>query len=175
MGADLAKQQDYTSVRVFRTNVEGKLGREVAFWRGNQLSWRIQKDTIANLSRRFNNAAVVVDATGLGDPVCDDLEAAGLPLERFKFTASSKQALIDNFIAKGQTHQIELLAKDADPVAYQEGCDFEYEIVIPKGRMVVDKVTMRYGHPQGKHDDTVIARALAVHGMSNVITHCPVW
>lgn len=161
LGADLGKLADFTSVRVFRVDTRIPIEVQAVRFQGN---WHTQRQKVFGLAQQFNEATVVVDATGLGEPVCDELEAMGLRIERFKFTGSSKLALIDNLVAKIATRQIRLLSREADPVAFDEMADFEYEIVPTKGA-VVGEPNLRYGHPEGSHDDTVMARALALQAV----------
>jgi hypothetical protein len=163
IGVDLAKHQDFTAIRVFR--VDCVMPREVHCERFNALDWLTQKRRIVEVVKRYNDALVVLDATGIGDVVYDDLSRLGLNIEPFKFSPSSKTVLIENFVGKVASKQIRLLKKEHDEVGWQEMADFEYEVVSPKGHALRSDVKFRYGTQKGSHDDTVIARALAAHGL----------
>ena len=47
------------------------------------------------ISKHYNNALVMIDATGIGDPIVDDLLRAGVPVEPIKITEMSKKELIE--------------------------------------------------------------------------------
>lgn len=159
MGVDLAKVEDFTVLVVY----DAINNKQVYQARFNKLDWGMQKARIAETARHFTDgispAQVVIDATGLGDPVVDDLGRMGIPVDPIKFTNDQKRQLIErlsNWIELGRIHMINI------PETISELKNFTYDI-----SDVTDRV--RYGAPVGFHDDIVIAHALAVWRL-NILT-----
>lgn len=152
MGVDLAKVEDFTVLAVY----DATNNKQVYQARFNQIDWGMQKSRIAETAKHFSDgsspAAVVIDATGVGDPVVDDLARMGIPVDPIKFTNDQKRQLIEklaNWIELGRIHMINL------PETVTELTNFTYDI-----SETTDRV--RYEAPVGFHDDIVIAHALAV-------------
>lgn len=159
VGADLAKYQDWTVLTPFNTNHFIVYEQE----RFNQVDWNLQKAKIEAMVRRFNNALLWIDATGVGDPIVEDLKSRGLRIggenqEGFKFTETSRQNLLNNLAI--------LLEQDKIKIPDDEGLlteleAFRYELT-DRGKI---KVTV----PDGMHDDRVMSLALAVWGIREPI------
>ena len=152
MGVDLAKTVDFTVLTVMDS-----VTREVVAWeRFQDLSWSVQKLRIQELASRYNNALCIVDSTGVGDPITEDLQRAGLSLwysgekAGFKFTNDSKNQLINNLAIAIEQRRITF---PNEPILIDELNAFEYGIT--------DGGRIKYGAPDGKHDDCVISLALA--------------
>lgn len=145
-GVDLAKSYDYTVVCILDQD-----GHLVAFDRFNDISWNIQKDRITKLCKEYN-AVICMDSTGLGDPLVEDLQFAGFPVEGFKFTNTTKRQIIEN-LAMGIERQ-EVTFPEI-PELINELNIFTFE-QLPSGMI-------RYAAPSGMHDDIVISLALAYH------------
>ena len=107
----------------------------------------------------YNRALVVIDATGLGDPIADDLIRAGLSVVPFKITAQSKQDMIEKLALWVEQKQFKMF-KDAEGETLLEYDNFSYSMG-PTGEI-------RYGARTGYHDDIVLADALAVWHMNKV-------
>ncbi len=153
MGVDLAKVTDYTAIAVYdRAN-----NHQVYQDRYNKLDWPFQKVKIAKISRHYNNALCVIDATGVGDPIADDLIRIGIPVMPVKFTEQTKKELIEKLSLYIQQRSAILLPIDQ---TFLEFDNFSYEIG-PKGKI-------RYGARQGYHDDIVIAHALAISELHEI-------
>jgi phage FluMu gp28-like protein len=148
LGVDLARTEDFTVLSVVRDD-----GRHVYFERFNQISWERQLARIGDVARRFD-ALVVVDSTGIGDPLAERLRRDGLRLYAYTLTNASKEALIDNLairIEKGEVRLLDLEVQTNELLAYQ------YELTPSRN--------VKMGAPEGMHDDTVIALALACWGI----------
>jgi hypothetical protein len=93
-----------------------------------------------------------VDSTGVGDPVLEALQtrgrAVGGQFEGFKFSATSKQQLMEGLAVAIQQQQIHFPAG----VIVDELEAFEYEYT---------RTGVHYSAPSGFHDDAVCALALA--------------
>lgn len=152
MGVDLAKTVDFTVLTVMDS-----VTREVVAWeRFQDLSWSVQKLRVQELAAKYNNALCIVDSTGVGDPITEDLQRAGLSLwysgekAGFKFTNDSKNQLINNLAIAIEQRRITF---PNEPILVDELNAFEYGIT--------DGGRIKYGAPDGKHDDAVISLALA--------------
>jgi phage FluMu gp28-like protein len=153
IGADLAKVQDYTVLAVYdRTN-----NHQVYQMRFNKLEWHYQKERIKDLSKKYNDALILVDSTGVGEPIYEDLARAGVPIEPYHFTNESKKNLIEKLSTWIELKNCRMLKLDE---TIQELNSFTYDI------SSTGKV--RYEAPVGFHDDIVIAHALAIWSLQPI-------
>lgn len=139
-GIDLAKSVDWTVA--IGLNVDG----DVCAFHRFQRTWR---DTIAFLRTVIGTTDALVDSTGVGDPVLEELQAGGFSnFEGFKFSAPSKQQLMEGLVV--DIHQGAVLLPDGPIVLELQ--EFEY---------IHTRTGVRYSAPPGFHDDCVCALALA--------------
>lgn len=157
-GLDLARLQDYTWLIILDSQ-----GNQVFSDRFNEMDWSIQKQRIATAVKRYN-AMLLMDSTGVGDPIYEDLRNMGLPVEGYKLTNESKKQLIQALMMSFEQEHIKIFS---DPVLINELEIFEYEIT-PSGGI-------RYSAPDGYHDDGVVALALANWLLSNPIAQPRIW
>jgi len=153
-GLDLAKHQDFTVQIVVCTQC--RRGRAIE--RYNKLDWPTQKGKIRLLAEAFPGV-IQVDATGVGDPIYDDLLAYGLAIAPVRFTAPVKKGLIEGLMISIEQCRIRWPA--AWGVVTDELKRYEYAMS-PNGHIT-------YNAPEGYHDDCVIALALANHGLGQSI------
>lgn len=147
MGVDLAKTYDFTVLTVI-----DRLTRElVAFERFQDIKWSEQKLRIQDLAFKYNNAICLLDSTGVGDPILEDLQSSNISVEGYKFNNTSKIQLIDNLSIAIERR---LITFPDEENLVKELQAFEY-ILTPAGNV-------KYEAPQGKHDDCVISLGLAV-------------
>lgn len=147
MGVDLAKVQDFTVISVYdRTN-----NHQVYQMRFNKLEWPYQKERIKEVCLKYNRALIMIDATGLGDPIADDLAREGLPVEPFKLTNESKKQIIEKLANWIELLNIKMLQLEE---TVNEFNSFTYDIT-SKGRV-------SYNAPTGFNDDIVVSHALAI-------------
>src|SRR5450759_443717 len=88
MGVDLAKYSDFTVLTVMN-----RAGDLVAFDRFNQIDYTFQMDRITILAEKYR-AKIIIDSTGVGDPIFEYFKRAGLMIEVYKATNESKKHLI---------------------------------------------------------------------------------
>jgi len=138
-GIDLAKSVDWTVIVGMDKN-----GAAVYYDRF-QKDWMQTKETILRLPK---NLPIVIDSTGVGDAIVEELQKKFTQMHGFKFTSVSKQQLLESLSNAIQTKTISY----PDGPIRQELEVFEYTFT-PTG--------VRYSAPQGFHDDCVIALALA--------------
>jgi hypothetical protein len=157
MGVDLAKTMDYTVLTV----IDSITRQVVAFDRFQDIKWTDQKLRIQELAAKYNNAMCVIDASGVGDPVVEDLTNSNISLwyddsgrPGFKFTNESKTQLIEQLQIAIEQRQVTFPNIE---VLVDELKSYEYTIT--------DSGNIKYGAPQGKHDDAVISLGLAVWGI----------
>ena len=148
MGVDLAKVQDFTVLAIYDMGNN----KQVYEARFNKLDWNMQKARIAQTAKHYNNASIVIDATGLGDPIVDDLARQELPVDPIKFTNESKKQMIEKLSTWIEEKRIHMINT---PEKTRELSNFTYDISEQTGRI-------RYEAPAGFHDDIVMAHALAV-------------
>ena len=133
--------------------MDRKTGQCVDMERFQRLDWPIQKERILAFCKKWSGL-LVMDATGAGDPIYDDLARVWPRIEPVKFTNQKKVELIQRLIVA--VEQRTLSWPTAWEVLTNELKRYEYAIS-PNG-------TITYSAPSGYHDDCVIALALAVTG-----------
>lgn len=140
-GVDLAKSVDYTAV--IGLDDEGRVS-VCDRWQGTD--W---KTTIEKIGALIGDCPTLVDSTGVGDPVVEELQRESPFVEGFKFSSTSKQQLMEGLaqiISKRElTFPDNWLRTELDI--------FEFEH---------SRTGVKYSAPQGSHDDGVCALALAV-------------
>jgi|TARA_Y100000034_G_C6886677_1_gene407185 hypothetical protein len=143
-GLDLAKVNDYTVMTI--GTVEGEV---VHIERLNQLDWNIQKEIVYNLSKDYGRCKILMDSTGVGDPIFEDLKRMRIPVDGYHFTHNSKRELINKLIVSTENESISyppykqlLLELDA----------YEYTVSTAGN--------IKTNAPLGFHDDCVISLAL---------------
>ena len=91
MGVDLGKHEDFTVLTIV-----DKYNNNVVHWdRFKQIDYPFQKERIKAIARKYNNARIVIDSTGVGEPIWEDLKRDHLFIEDFKFTNKSKKELVE--------------------------------------------------------------------------------
>lgn len=159
VGVDLARLTDFTVIVVFDTQKK----HLVAFDRFNQMSWPYQKEMIRSKAKKYNDAEVWLDSTGIGDPIEHDLRRMGVRCVGYKFTQTSKEELIElGALAVEQ----QMVTFPDIPELINELKSLEVEI-LASGKM-------RYAAPSGLHDDCVMAFCLALMGMKQQLYARPV-
>lgn len=148
IGIDLAKYQDWTVLTPFNlTTFQAGVPE-----RFNQVDWNLQKSKIESFARRYNNARIVIDSTGVGDPITEDLSRIGLAVEPFKFTQTTREQLLNNLAVKLEQNLIKIpnvqwLIDELKSMRYEWN---------PTTRKTSVKV------PDSLHDDGIMSLALAV-------------
>lgn len=153
LGIDLAKHTDFTVITV----MELSTGKVVNIDRFNQLDWSTQKARIVSMWTKWNKGTVIVDSTGVGEPVYDDLRNAGIPIHPYKFTNPSKKLLIQNLMVAIENGSITI------PNTYDTLVN---ELELFEVQITRSGVTT-YNAPDGMHDDCVISLALCTHLVQN--------
>lgn len=150
IGVDLAKHEDYTVITIMDL-MTFNVGKQIRF---NQLDWNLQKAKIEAVARKYNNAEVWIDSTGVGEPIFEDLANTGINIAPFKFTEQSRKDLLNNLAIKLEGDKIKV---PNDPILIDELKSMRYDLS--------ERGKLRVQVPEGLHDDCIMSLALAVWEM----------
>lgn len=140
-GWDLAKSVDWTvGVGLDKNGDTAELERWQSPW----------SDTLVQIKKITGRKKALVDSTGVGDPIVELLQKDfGDNFEGFKFSPQSKQRIMEGLAVAIQQEKTSVI----EGVHRLEMESFEYEYT---------RTGVRYSAPEGYHDDTVCAHALAI-------------
>lgn len=151
-GVDWGKHNDFTVITVMHTQ-----NREMLFMdRFNQIDYRFQVERLKTLYERYRPGQIIAEQNSMGEPLIEQLSRDGLPVVPFQTTNASKSLAIEALALAFERGEIKVLN---DPVLIGELQAYEAER-LPSG-------LMRYGAPQGMHDDCVMSLALAWHAIDH--------
>jgi hypothetical protein len=149
MGVDLARLKDYSVLTV----MDKQTRHVVYFERFNQISWETQSQRIVEIAKKYR-AEVVIDSTGLGDPIVERIQNYGVMVSPYKISGNTaKRQLIDKLRVNIENATISF---PMIPILKKELEAYEYE--------VGDNGMVKFSAPTGQHDDCVISLALACWG-----------
>jgi len=147
-GIDLGKQEDYT-VATFQDS----RGNVVDIYRSNAQEWTTMVNEIL-IRIRKHNATVMVEVNSIGDVIFEMIKRQWQDTHPFVTTSKSKQEIIEGLILDMNDTAITIPDVGLFSWLYNELSMFTYSYN-PKTRSI------KYGHPSGQHDDTVISLAIA--------------
>lgn len=151
MGVDLARKMDFTVLTVYDQSKK----QVVHIDRFNDVDWRFQKAKIIALARQYHSRGrpcrIVMDSTGVGDPICQDLRAEGMWVVPISFTNKIKEEMVREM-------QVRFDHRD---------------IIVPHFMPLIRELetfqavksqfgNFRYSAPKNMHDDCVFSLGLAV-------------
>jgi len=139
-GVDLAKSVDFTAIIGLDKN------GSVCHFERFQKDWRQTKQVINSLPK----VPILMDSTGVGDPIFEDLQRDGVNVQGYKFSSTSKQQLMEGLASA--IHQRKITFPEGHIT--QELEIFEYQYT---------SFGVKYSAPPGFHDDCVMALGLAWH------------
>lgn len=143
-GVDLAKSTDHTVIMGLDS-----LG-DVSYFDRFQKDWKQTKEQVIST---IKNTPALIDSTGVGDPVVEDIQRSCALAEGRKFTSQSKQQMMEGLAWGIQNAKTSVL--DGTHSGEMESFEFVYT-----------RTGVRYSAPAGYHDDTVCAHALAYDKLS---------
>jgi hypothetical protein len=149
-GCDWGREGDYTAIAV----IDADRRELVALDRFHQVNWSLQRGRLASLYKHWKPDIVWAESNSIGSVNIEALQADGLPVRPFATTIKSKSPLIEALALAIERRELALLP---DETLLGELSSYEMQR-LPSG-------TYRYSAPPGLHDDTVIALALAWHGV----------
>ncbi len=142
-GIDLAKSTDFTAI------IGLDSGGNVAYFDRFQMDWNSTKQAIMQLPKK----PMLIDSTGVGDPIVEDLQREGRHIMGLKFTSVSKQQLMLGLQTAIQSRKIGF--PDGQIVKELEVFEYQYSAT-----------GVKYSAPSGFHDDCVMALALAYQNLN---------
>jgi hypothetical protein len=146
IGVDWGRSNDATVFSV----VDVKTREQVCLDRMTDTDYASQRLRLKALSDRYNHAVVLAEANSIGQPNIEALQLAKVPVMGFITTNATKAEIIQALELAFERREIGLLKHDtqtAELMAYESE-------KLPSG-------LIRYGAPEGMHDDTVMALCLA--------------
>jgi hypothetical protein len=164
-GIDIAKVNDFTVIKI----ADSADNYEVFHLRMPHSDWSMIKSTIYSTLKRYNNATGIIDQTGVGGAVVEDLQKMtrafeGAPdqghllLVPVAFTQKSKPELMRAYIMAQGNSTIHLIK---DPVTKKEHED----MMAIKSESLQGYI--KYQAPKGRTDDCVMSAALMSWGLDH--------
>jgi hypothetical protein len=145
MGVDWGKSNDYTVLTIGDATTR----QAVYMDRFNQIDYAVQRGRLMSVAQRYGVSGIVAEANSIGEPIIEQLQRDGLPVQPFQTTNATKAVIIEALALAFERGDISILN---DPVLVSELQAYEMDRT-PSGMV-------RYGAPEGMHDDTVMALAL---------------
>ena len=145
IGVDWGRSNDSTVFCV----LDATSKRQVLMDRMSDTDYATQRIRLAALSQRYNNAHIIAEANSMGQPNIEALQNMGLYVTPFTTTNATKAHIIQALELAFERGEIGLLDDEyqiTELMAYQSE-------KLPSG-------LVRYGSPEGLHDDTVMALAI---------------
>lgn len=146
IGVDWGRYQDFTVLSV----VDATTREQVKLERFQQIDWSVQYARLKALCDDYRPALLVAERNAMGDPAASALRQLGLPVWDFVTSNATKAAAVQALALALERGELRLLSDD---VQTGELLAFAAER-LPSG-------LIRYAAPEGQHDDTVMALAMA--------------
>lgn len=154
-GLDVAHVEDWMATVVIE--VESK--QVVAVFRSRHRDWSLQKAEAMEVLRQYPKVRLLIDATGVGDPIYQDFVKSGISAEPIVFSKKVKKDMVENlsvaidhgYLGIPDTNETQWFLDELR--SYEETKPTEHSD------------TVRYGAPSGQHDDGVTALMLAAWAM----------
>lgn len=150
LGVDLAQFNDFSVLTI----IDRQTHEVVYFDRFKDIEYPFQKKRIEAVARRYNNARITIDSTGVGQPIREDLERTGLFVDDYVFSNKSKKELIEKLSI--------LIEQKLIRIPQNQTLLDELQAF---GMRLTDAGNVIYGAPEGFHDDCVWSLALASWGL----------
>lgn len=146
IGVDWGRSNDATVFCVMDANTK----QQVKVDRMLDTDYASQRLRLKALAQKYNNAIILAEANSMGQPNIEALQSMGLAVQGFQTTNATKAAIIQALELAFERDTIRIID---DSVQVNELMAYDSE-KLPSG-------LVRYSAPDGMHDDTVIALALA--------------
>lgn len=150
-GVDWGKHNDFTVISV----LDAKTRRQVYLDRFNQIDYTVQMQRLDAIVGRFPPAVIIAESNSMGEPLVEQLHRRGYPVRAFQTTNATKTVAIESLALAFEQGSITILP-DVTQVSELQAYEMER---LPSGMV-------RYSAPEGMHDDTVMALALAWQGVA---------
>lgn len=150
-GVDWGKHADFTAISVFCADC----GQELAIDRFNQIDYAFQRERLATLVQRWGVMVIEPEANAMGEPIIEQLQRDpamnAVSIRPFQTTATSKPPLIESLA----------LAFERVEAQWLDNAVWTGELEAYERKVSQFTARSSYSAPDGMHDDTVMARALA--------------
>jgi hypothetical protein len=145
VGWDPAKHEDFSVVTVLNLTT-----RHVDYWeRFNKIDYTAQIEHVVGVARWYNHASIEMDATGVGDPLLEQVRNLDVVVNGTKFTNVLKEQMIRNLAV-----MLEHVSITFPPITVliEELRLYSYYFTIHNN--------VQYEAPPGAHDDAVTSLGL---------------
>lgn len=146
-GVDWAQKEDFTVICAFCADCK----QELELDRFNKIEWAFQRGRLRVQYDRWSVNYCLAEENSIGNPNIEALRREGITIAPFVTSSTSKPPLIQSLALALERNEAKWLNA---PVATAELVAYEAKVSAVTGRP-------SYGAPEGMHDDTVMARALA--------------
>ena len=147
-GIDLGKQEDFTVATFIDHN-----GSIIDIYRDNKTEWSQMTREILKRVRQWN-ATTMIEVNSIGDVIYEQVKKEWQDTHPFITSSKSKNEIIEGLILDMNEETIKIPEERLFAPLYSELSTFTYTYN-PKTRNI------KYGHPSGLHDDTVMSLAIA--------------
>ena len=150
IGVDWGRSNDATVFCVMDISAK----EQVYLDRMTNTDYAMQRNRLASLAQKYNSAHIIAEANSMGQPNIEALQSMDVSVTAFTTTNATKTNIIQALELACEREEIKLLDNEI-----QTGELMSYQSEkLPSG-------LIRYGAPNGMHDDTVMALALAWSGL----------
>lgn len=146
IGADWGRTNDATVFCV----MDIAANEQVYLDRMTDTDFYSQRIRLKALSEKYNHAVCLVEVNSIGQPQLEELQRMDVAVQGFTTTNATKAEIINALQLAFEQEKIRVID---DPVQVSELMAYQSER-LPSG-------LLRFGAPEGMHDDTVMALALA--------------
>lgn len=152
MGVDWGKENDFTVISVFDRHNK----KQVDIDRFNKIDWVFQRGRLVTMIEKWQPRVIWAEVNSIGGPNVEALQREGYPVQAFVTSSTTKGPLIEALSLAIERKDVGLL-NDRVQIAELQAYQLERR---SDGKF-------KYNAPDGGHDDTVIATALAWYGIVN--------
>lgn len=119
---------------------------------------------VARAHQVFKFERLHVDKGGIGDAVVDELNRTNIyGVEGVFFTEIEKENMLNNLKLLMEKKLLKIIGDDKTLIAQMN--EQQYEYLQPKTAQ--ERIHLKFWHPQGRHDDQLMALALACRAASH--------
>jgi hypothetical protein len=157
-GLDLGKQIDYSVLVVVKRFETGEI--KLVHKRQLPLGTNYPEviGYVARANQVFHFESLSVDKGGIGDAIVDELNRIRMfGVEGVFFTDTEKENMLNNLKLLMEKKLLRIIGDDKALIAQMN--EQQYEYLQPKTAQ--ERIHLKFWHPQGKHDDQLMALALA--------------
>ena len=162
VGVDWGKQNDFTAISVVCKTCKREIDRD----RFNKIDYDFQKERLKLMVDKWGARAILPERNSAGDPIIERLRREGFPImcgsDGLPGFATSVQS---------KTMIVEALSLAMEKADYQWQNDPQWTIELEAyERSISQTGKSTFSAPEGMHDDTVMARALALYASRNMFS-----